>query len=467
MKFFSNPPPDLTQHLKIMAENKRIKTHHFCSLCQSNIPDDMPHVSLACCCVSVYCLQCIQLWRLPAYSGWSKLTFNSYVAHHVAAPCPTCRSPLGLGMDCIDMTITAFLQLDREVRVMDEPEWCIEMVEVAQGFLFGNESTILDYLHPEHPLFEKPYVIEKSKIMELIQKCTCPKELGALVKYAGRFDFCLSMYATALRMDSIDNVIQCIPHIATRLLDGCMDRSEIVDWLLKLESNSTWLATEMNQRQWGLLISSYARICHLPEFVHKLPYLMSVLERTRNTASLRMQENLLCAINAHSNSGWSVGWLVLSLDSVGGMLDDDMLGNLAGEIMLKLHHESTMLGGNMALLTKVFELNKRVNNRHLACALLIKILDGHDELKDMYKANLQKFLREVLFRLRSPAHSPPTTNPEMVRFMLRVVDVLAAGNEPIICVNMNTVLIAALDYKIDVTRIFGLVQEYVSTITRS
>ena len=180
-----------------------------------------------------------------------------------------------------------------------------------------------------------------------------------------------------------------------------------------------------------------------------------------------MQENLLCAINAHANSGWPVGWLVLSLDSVGGMLDDDMLGNLAGEIMLKLHHESTMLGGNIALLIKVFELNKRVNNRHLACALLIKILDGHDELKDMYKANLQKFLREVLFRLRSPAHSPPTKIPEMVRLMLRVVDVLAAGNEPIICVNMNTVLIAALDYKIDVTRIFGIVQEYVSTITRS
>lgn len=461
MKFFLQILPRFNTTLKIMAENKRIKTHHFCSLCQSDIPEDIPHVSLECCCVSVYCLPCVQQWRLPAYSGWSKLTFNSYAARHFAAPCPTCRSPLGLGMNCIDMKVTSLLQVGREVRAIDNPEWCIEMVEVAQGFLFGNECTIRDYLCPSHALFGKPYVVEKPKIMELIQQCTCPRELGALVKYAGRFDFCLSLYVTALQNNSIDNVIRCIPHIATRLLEGCADRPDIVEWLLQLEHNSTWLSTEMPHRQWGLLMGSYARMCNIPEFVYKMPYLMSVLERTRDTGTVQMQENLLRAIKAHSTTAWPAVWLVLSIDSVGSMLDDDMLGRFAGELMLELHSDSIMLGGNMSLLMKVFELNKRLDSRHVACALLIKILDGHDELKDMYKEKLQRMLREGLARLRSPA------NLKIAQILLHVVDVLADGNAPIICENMTHVLLAALDHKIDITRIFGVVQKYVSTITCS
>ena len=292
-----------------------------CPLCQDEVKSP---ASLKCPCKdTMYCTECLLSWRLPMSPPWDEDAFVALGRRTFAAPCPTCRSPLEMGMGGVDAGVDAgFWEPLATRRLSILSVMCMAVMDQNLHEVFGTNE----------------FIVSDETLVSFIKmsKMSDTKFVDAVVHYVLRKNSPFEVLEQVIKWDSIDDMTRFLKYVGGYETEDYVRSVHLASIMPRvMESTVKWLSPDdVPYTKHCAFVEAYAMaMMHRGLYKDKIPILAELLRTSRHTGTREMQFAILAVLDKYDDGPRDK---VAGLDAIGVValyLDEDELGRRAANIL--------------------------------------------------------------------------------------------------------------------------------------
>ena len=313
---------------------------------------------------------------------WDEDAFVALGRRTFAAPCPTCRSPLEMGMGGVDAGFWEPLAT-RQLSILSV--MCMAVMDKNLHEVFGTNE----------------FVVSDETLLSL-SEMSDTKFVDAVVHYVLRKNSSLEVLEQVIKWDSIDDMTRFLKYVGGYETEDYVRSVHLASMMPRvMESTVKWLSPDgVPYVKHCAFVEAYAMaMMHRGLYKDKLPILAELLRTSRQTGTREMHNAILTLLDNYDDGPRDK---IAGLDAIGVValyLDDDELGRRAANI-LKF---KTL---DASILPSLFGMSCRRKYLTETCTLVNKICVPPNAGTNI----LEQIMRHIKWPVRCAASTLQTIN---------------------------------------------------------